>query len=108
MLTAALADADPGKPAHVRFLHGVCELLGARDIRISTTAGSSGRETLYFAIPGDDRLRTNLQVVFDRGHDVTPEQFMLLKAATWMTAAALELGTPPAGRPVALLEERVA
>ena len=108
LLTAALADADPGKPAHVRFLHGVCELLGARDIRISATAGSSGRETLYFAIPGDDRLRTNLQVVFDRGHDVTPEQFMLLKAATWMTAAALELGTPPASRLVALLEERVA
>ncbi len=33
---------------------------------------------------------------------------MLLKAATWMTAAALELGAPTAGRPVALLEERVA
>jgi CheY-like chemotaxis protein len=108
LLTAALAAADPGKPAHLQFLNGVRELVGARDIQICTTTGSSGRETLYFAIPGDDRLRTNLQVVFDRGHDVTPEQFMLLKAATWMTAAAIELGAPAAGRPIALLEKRVA
>jgi hypothetical protein len=101
LLVSALADART--PAHVQFIRGVRDLVGARDIQICTTTGGAGRETLYFPIPGDDRVRSNLQVVFDRGHDVTTEQFTILKAAAWMTAAALELSTAPA-----LLTERVA
>lgn len=101
LFASALADART--PAHVQFIRGVRDLVGARDIQISTTTAGAGRETLYFPIPGDDRVRSNLQVVFDRGRDVTMEQFTLLKAAAWMTAAALELSTAPA-----LLTERVA
>lgn len=99
------------EPAHASFAQGLRQLVGARDVRVSTeTAGSaSGRGTLYFDVPGDDRSRATLQVTFDRNHDVTDNEFKLLKAAAWLTAAVLELEKPvsPANRP-ALLTERVA
>ena len=64
-------------------------------------------------MPGDDRSRATLQVMFDRNHDVTDAEFRLLKAAAWLTAAVLELEKPAgsaAERPatMALLSERVA
>jgi hypothetical protein len=86
-----LADSQSSEPAHARFTRGLRGLIGARDVQISRAPGSSGRETLYFNVPGDDRALTMLQVRFDHGHDVTPEEFKLLKAAAWLTAAALEL-----------------
>jgi hypothetical protein len=63
-------------------------------VRTGSGGAVGGRETLYFEIPGDDRACTTLQVVFDRGHDVTEEEFRLLKAAAWITAAVLELERP--------------
>jgi hypothetical protein len=94
----------------------VCDLVGASDVQVRTMAStpSAGRETLYFDVPGDDRARTILQVVFPRNHNVTASEFQLLKAASWLTAAALEFGRPAApivsvsGAPIALLEEKVA
>jgi CBS domain-containing protein len=91
LLTATLADSQSSEPAHARFTRGIRGLIGARDVQISRAPGSSGPETLYFNVPGDDRALTMLQVRFDHGHDVTPEEFKLLKAAAWLTAAALEL-----------------
>jgi len=114
LLAAALAESDGAAgPAHVRFTQGVRELVGARDVQIRTALSSSaGRETLYFDVPGDDRARTTLQVVFDRSHDVTSSEFTLLRAAAWLTAAALEFdrsATTAAGpRGVPMLAERVA
>ena len=113
LLSAALADSRAVEPAHVRFTRGLRDLVGARDVQIRSGAGSSGREALYFDVPGDDRARTTLQVLFERGRDVTPEEFRLLKAAAWLTAAALEFDKSPAtvreqSKPVALLEECVA
>jgi CheY-like chemotaxis protein len=107
LLSATLADAQTADPAHIRFVRGLRDLVGARDVQIRTSPGSSGRETLYFDVPGDDRARTTLQVVFERGHDVTPAEFTLLKAAAWLTAAAMELDKPaaPSQR---LLEAQVA
>ena len=70
------------------------------------SAGPAG-ETLYFDVPGDDRIRTVLQVTFDRARDVTASEFRLLKAAAWLTAAALEFDKP-AEKPMLLLEEAVA
>jgi hypothetical protein len=102
-------------PAHVRFVRGVRELVGARDVQVRTASAPSdaGCETLYFDVPGDGRARKTMQVVFDRGHDVTASEFTLLKAAAWLAAAALELEKPEVrvadpARPVALLTERVA
>jgi len=94
------------QPPHVRFAAGLRHLVGARDVQVRTgaTGTPAGRETLYFDVPGDDRLRTTLQVVFDRNHDVTDAQFRLLKAAAWMTAAVIELERPS----MPLLAERVA
>ena len=82
-------------------------------VRTGSAGSSGGLETLYFDVPGDDRLRTTLQVVFDRNHAVTDAEFKVLKAAAWLTAAVLELEKPvsPAverATPMALLTERVA
>jgi hypothetical protein len=106
---------ERSEPAHARFAHGLRQLVGARDVKVRTgSAGSAGGlETLYFDVPGDDRLRTTLQVVFDRNHEVTEAEFKVLKAAAWLTAAVLELEKPvsPAierATPMALLTEQVA
>jgi CheY-like chemotaxis protein len=108
VLAEALSTPSAADPAHVRFALGVKQLVGARDVQIRTTPSSSGgRETLYFEVPGDDRARTILQVTFDRAHDVTASEFRLLKAAAWLTAAALEFDKP-AEKPRRLLEEAVA
>ena len=109
VLAGALAASTNGELAHTRFARGVRQLVGARDVQVRTTpvASSGGRETLYFDVPGDDRARTVLQVTFDRSHDVSSAEFRLLKAAAWLTAAALEFDKP-AERPMLLLEEAVA
>ena len=116
LLESVFATAkERSEPAHVRFADGLRRLVGARDVKVRTgSAGSSGGlETLYFDVPGDDRLRTTLQVVFDRNHAVTEAEFKVLKAAAWLTAAVLELEkpvSPAVERPaaMALLTERVA
>jgi hypothetical protein len=118
-LAALLGDAlaelgGGGEPAHARFAQGLRRLVGARDVQVraGSAGAAGGRETLYFDVPGDDRARTTLQVVFDRSHDVTNDEFRLLKAAAWITAAVLELEKPGPARtepaPVALLAECVA
>jgi hypothetical protein len=96
-------------PAHVRFAQGLRELVGARDVqvRMGSAGSSGGAETLYFDVPGEDRLRTTLQVTFDRNRLVSSADFKLLKAAAWLTAAVLELEKPAAEQP-RLLAERVA
>jgi len=104
---------DGREPAHARFAHGLQQLIAARDVQVCTGAagGAGGRETLYFDVPGDDRARRTLQVMFEGGHDVTDEEFRLLKAAAWMTAAVIELdkpAAPAAETSMALLAECVA
>lgn len=93
LLATALAEgASSGEPAHVRFVSGLRELVGAKDVQIRTMYAppASGPETLYFDVPGADRARTTLQVVFPRTHSVTSSEFQILRAAAWLTAAALE------------------
>jgi hypothetical protein len=116
LFSTVLSNANgSAEPAHVRFSKGLCQLVGANNVQVRSGAAGSvgGLETLYFDVPGDDRLRTTLQVMFDRNHDVTDAQFKLLKAAAWLTAAVLELEKP--ARPMAeravprgLIAERVA
>jgi CheY-like chemotaxis protein len=116
LLGAVLVNAsERQEPAHTRFAQGLRQLIGARDVQVraGSTGSAGGRETLYFDVPGDDRSRATLQVMFDRNHDVTDAEFRLLKAAAWLTAAVLELEKPDssaAERPatMALLSERVA
>jgi CheY-like chemotaxis protein len=84
------------EPRHLRFARGLRELVGAREVQIHRGAAvaAGGRETLYFDVPGDDRVKTTLQVIFDRNHNVTDSEFRLLKAAAWLTAAAFEFDKP--------------
>ena len=113
---AVLANASRSvEPAHVRFSQGLRQLVGANEVqvRIGATGSGGGLETLHFDVPGDDRSRTTLHVLFDRGREVTGPEFRLLKAAAWLTAAVLEFekpalpsAEPPA--PLALISERVA
>lgn len=112
--SALVKAAGSAEPAHALFVRGVREMVGARDMQLRTGMGSAGgRETLYFEVPGDDHARTVLQVVFDRSHNVSSAELKLLKAAAWLTAAALEFDRPaPVGsdapKPRALLEAQVA
>jgi CheY-like chemotaxis protein len=116
LLGAVLANATRRpEPAHMRFAQGLRDLVRASEVHVRMgSAGSAGPETLYFDVPGDDRLRTTLQVKFDHTHHVTDAEFRLLKAAAWLTAAVLELEKPASQpehhrqTPVALLAERVA
>lgn len=111
LFSRALSDTSSPDPSHVRFARGLCELVGAREVQIRSGVGASGRETLYFDVPASDRGRTTLQITFPRGRDVSAQEFALLQAAAWMTAAALELEKPAvsaAPAPRALLEEQVA
>ena len=116
LLGSVFATANKrSEPAHARFADGLRKLVGARAVQVRTGSARSagGHETLYFDVPGDDRLRTTLQVVFDRNHAVTDAEFKVLKAAAWLTAAVLELEKPvsPAierATTMALLTEQVA
>ena len=121
LLSDVLGNADESPmPAQARFAHGLRQLVGARDVQVRVgSAGSiGGRETLYFDLPGDDRARRTLQVMFERGHDISDAEFRLLKAAAWMAAAVIELERPieghmhaatePEHAPLALLAECVA
>ncbi len=102
LLGAVLVNASGRQePAHARFAPGLRQLIGARDVQVraGSTGSAGGRETLYFDVPGDDRARTTLQVMFDRNHDVTDAEFRLLKAAAWLTAAVLELEKPVSAPP---------
>jgi len=115
LLETALANAVNGaEPAQTQFVRAVRDLVGARDVQIRTgRGGSAGPETLFFEVPGDDRLRSTLQVVFEYSHTVTSSQMRLLRAAGWLAAVALEFDRPePAAsdssNPVAMLEVGVA
>jgi hypothetical protein len=109
VLASALAESTEREPAHIRFVTGVRQLVGARTVQLHSgyVSPSGGRETLYFDVPGEDRGRMVLQVTFERGHDVSPSEFSLCRAAAWLSAAALEFDKPSA-RPVLLIEEAVA
>ena len=106
---------ERSEPAHARFADGLRRLVGARAVQVRTGSAESagGLETLYFDVPGDDRLRTTLQVVFDRNHEVTDAEFKVLKAvrvAHCRRPRAREARQPRIERatPMALLTEQVA
>ena len=84
------------EPAHLRFAQGLRQLVGARDVRLTSRLAeiAVGGDMVYFDVPGDGVSRTALQVVFDRNHAITDAEFKVLKAAACLTAAMLELERP--------------
>ncbi|HEY7500064.1 MAG TPA: hypothetical protein VH740_16200 [Vicinamibacterales bacterium] len=109
LFSSVLAGRDRRpEPPHARFVRGVAELVGARDVqlRMMPLGSAASRDALCFDLPDDDRFRRTLQVAFDRPHAVTEQQRTLLRAAALLAAATLELEAP--ARETKLLEECVA
>lgn len=52
---------------------------------------SADCESIYFRVNGDDRSGMILQVLFDRHRALTTAEFRILKAATGLTSAPLDL-----------------
>ena len=93
LLTTVLSQPNHAEAASVRFARGLRGLLRARDvlIRRAPIAPAHDTESIYFTVSGEGDARTILQVMFERDRDLTAAEFRLLKAATGVTAAVLQL-----------------
>jgi CheY-like chemotaxis protein len=87
------SELNSEKDSSVRFAQGLRELIGARDVLIRPTPIAPDRdaESFYFRIGGDDRSGMILQVLLDRHRLLTAAEFWMLKAASGMALALLEL-----------------
>jgi hypothetical protein len=79
--------------ASIRFARGLRGLVSARDVLIRPTPVVAGHdcESIYFRLSGNDRSGMILQILFDRDRAVTTGEFKLMKAATGLASALLEL-----------------
>src|SRR5262249_30672568 len=93
LFTHVVSDSRDEEDSSVRFARGLRDLVGARDvlIRATPTAPSDDCESIYFRVNGDDRSGMILQVLFERNRAVTTQEFRMLKAATGLASAVLEL-----------------
>jgi len=93
LLTTVLSQPNHAEAPSVRFARGLRGLLRARDvlIRRAPIAAAHDTESIYFTVSGEGDARTILQVMFERDRDLTAAEFRLLKAATAVTAAVLEI-----------------
>lgn len=93
LLSDVLSAQNQPEAPSVRFARGVRGLLNARDvvIRRAPIAPVGDTESIYFNVSGEGEVRTILQVMFERDHNVTAAEFRLLKVASVLTAGVLEL-----------------
>lgn len=93
LFTTVVCDANQPEDASIRFARGLRGLVGARDVLIRPTpiAPEHGCESIYFRVNGDDRSGLILQILFDRNRALTTSEFRLMKAATGLASALLEL-----------------
>ena len=93
LFATAMADRSQSEDACTRFARGLCGLVHARDVLVRPTPIAPGHdcESIFFRINGDDRSGMILQVLFDRNRSLTTAEFRLLKAATGLASALLEL-----------------
>lgn len=93
LFSAVVCDANGAEDVSVRFARGLRGLVGAREVLIRPTPIVPGHdcESIYFRVSGDDRSGMILQVLLDRDRALTTAEFRLMKAATGLTSALLEL-----------------
>jgi CheY-like chemotaxis protein len=94
---------DQPEPALIRFARGVRRLVRARDvlIRRAPIAPADGSESIYFDLHAPGRPRAVLQVMFDRDRALTQSEFRMLRAASSLANALLELDRPSVESPAA-------
>jgi CheY-like chemotaxis protein len=97
LFSTVICDSGQPEDASIRFARGLRGLIGARDVSIRPTpiAPSHDCESIYFRVNGDDRSGMILQVLFDRDRALTAAEFRLMKAATGLASALLELQQSP-------------
>ncbi len=93
LFSTTMSDTNPSEDACTRFTRGLRGLIGARDVLVRSTPMVPGHdcESILFRLNGDDRSGMILQVLFDRNRSLTTAEFRLLKAATGLASALLEL-----------------
>ena len=90
--------------ASSRFLRGLRTIVQARDVQLHEVSGETrGDDSLYFTVPAHDGAQALLQVTPAPNHDLRESDLRILRAATWLTAAMLELEKPSARADAALL-----
>jgi CheY-like chemotaxis protein len=105
LFSAVVGDSNQPEDVSLRFARGLRGLIGARDVLIRPTPIVPGHdcESIYFRVNGDDRSGMILQILFDRDRALTTGEFRLMKAATGLASALLELRQASIGdnRPLA-------
>lgn len=93
LFTTVVCDSNQLEDASIRFARGLRGLVGARDVLIRSTPIPPDHdcESIYFRVSGDDRSGMILQLLFDRNRALTTGEFKLMKAATGLASAVLEL-----------------
>jgi CheY-like chemotaxis protein len=97
LLTGVLSGSNQPEAPSIRFARGLRTLLGVRDvlIRRAPLTPVDGTDSIFFHVSQDSESPTILQVMFDRNHLPTAEHFRMLKAASGLAAAVLELERLP-------------
>ena len=93
LFATVMSDTSQSEDGCTRFARGLRELVRARHVFVRPTPIVPDRdcESIFFRVNGDDRSGMILQVLFDRNRSVTTTEFRLLKAATGLASALLEM-----------------
>jgi CheY-like chemotaxis protein len=93
LFTTVVSELNSEEDSSIRFAQGLRGLIGARDVLIGPAPIVPDRnsESIYFRIDGDDQSGMVLQVLLDRRRALTIAEFRMLKAASGMATAVLEM-----------------
>jgi hypothetical protein len=93
LFTTVVSGLNSQEDSSLRFAQGLRGLIGACDVLIRPTpiAPDDDSESFYFRIGGNDQSGMILQILLDRHRGLTAAEFRMLKAASGMALAVLEL-----------------
>ena len=97
LFSTVVSDSNQLEDASIRFARGLRALVGARDVFIRSTPVAPGDncESIYFRVNGDDRSGMILQILLDRDRSLSTGEFRVMKAASGLASALLELQHTP-------------
>jgi hypothetical protein len=93
LFTTVVSELNSKEDSSIRCAQGLRGRIGARDVLIRPTpiAPDHDSESFCFRIGGDNPSGMVLQILLDRHRLLTAAEFWVLKAASGMTMAVLEL-----------------